>query len=318
MELRVLRYFLAVAREENISRAASVLHITQPTLSRQLMELESELGVQLFSRKNKGRKIVLTQEGQLLRRRAQELLELADKTGQELKSADQQITGDIYIGGGETDAMRLIARTACELHKDFSGIRYHLYSGNSEDVMERLDKGLLDFGVIIQPADVSKYDYIQLPAKDTWGLLMKKNDPLAQKDLIVPEDLNNIPILASRQSLMQNELNGWLGKDFNQLNIIGTYNLVYNASLMVDEGLGYALCLEKLIYTGENSTLCFRPLYPPVTSHLAIIWKKSQVFSRAAEKFLKQQQQLFVQNKETQTKNLAIQGQRDPLAELSR
>lgn len=296
MELRVLRYFMAVAREENISRAASVLHITQPTLSRQLIELESELNTKLFTRKNKGGKIILTPEGQLLRRRAQELIELADKTQQEIKSAHQQISGDIYIGGGETDAIRLIAHTARYLRSEYPGIHFHLYSGNSEDVMERLDKGLLDFGVIIQPADVSKYDYIQLPARDTWGLLMKKNDPLSKKEKILPQDLDNIPILASRQSLMQNELDGWLGKDFNQLDIIGTYNLVYNASLMVDEGLGYALCLDKLIYTGENSHLCFRPLYPPVTSHLALIWKKSQVFSNAAEKFLKQQQLLSTVN----------------------
>ena len=294
MELRVLRYFLAVAREESISRAAQALHITQPTLSRQLIDLEDELGVKLFLRKSQSRKIALTPEGLLLRRRAQELLELADKTGQELKTVSQQVSGDIYIGGGETDAMRFIARTAKSLRQSYPAIHYHLYSGNADDVMERLDKGLLDFGIIIQPANMDKYDYIQLPAKDTWGLLMRKDDPLAQKKQITPVDLEHLPLLTSRQSLLHNEISGWLGKNFDLLNVIGTYNLVYNASLMVDEGLGYALCLDKLVNTDTGSHLCFRPLFPALTSSLAMIWKKSQVFSRAAEIFLKQLQILYL------------------------
>ncbi|WP_373077014.1 LysR family transcriptional regulator [Fusobacterium varium] len=284
MELRVLRYFVAVAREESITGAAESLHVTQPTLSRQLMELEEELGKKLFIRGS--RKLTLTDEGVLLRKRAEEIIELVEKTETEIITSDEIINGDIYIGGGETDAMRTIAQTAKKLQKEYPNIRYHIFSGNADDVTERLDKGLLDFGILIEPADIKKYEYIKLPATDIWGLLMRKDSPLASCDTIKPENLLNIPLLCSRQSMVGKEISEWIGLDYDKLNIVTTYNLVYNASLMVEEGIGYALSLDKLVNTTGNSVLCFKPLEPKLEVGLNIVWKKSQIFSKAAKKFL--------------------------------
>lgn len=292
MDIRTLRYFLAVAREENISNAAQSLHMTQPPLSRAMQDLEEELGKKLFIRGN--RKITLTEDGLLLRKRATEILDLIEKTEAELSSSEkEEITGDIYIGGGETDAMQLIADTATKLQKEYPGIKYHLYSGNADDIAERLEKGLLDFGIIIGFADIQKYDYVRLPATDRWGILMRKDSPLAAKEEIYPEDLWTLPLLTSRQSLVNNEISGWMKKDFDQLNIVATYNLLYNASLMVKSGLGYALCLDKLADTDSESPLCFRPLSPKLEVSLNIVWKKYQFFTKAAEKFLQTLQDEF-------------------------
>lgn len=284
MELRVLRYFLAVAREENISSAAASLHVTQPTLSKQLMDLENELGKKLFHRGN--RKITLTEEGLFLSKRAQEILDLVEKTESEFNKPDEVIHGDIYIGGGETDAIRIVAKVIKKLQAEHSHIHYHLFSGNADDVTERLDKGLLDFGILIEPADIMKYDYLRLPATDTWGLLMRKDSPLAGLESVKPKDLRDIPLLCSRQSLVRNEISGWLKSDFEKLNVVATYNLLFNASIMVDEGVGYALCLDKLVNTSETSRLCFRPLEPRLEANLSIVWKKYQVFSKATEIFM--------------------------------
>ena len=288
MELRVLRYFVAVAKEESITGAAESLHVTQPTLSRQLMELEEELGKKLFIRGN--RKLTLTDEGILLRKRAEEIIELVEKTESEIITSDEILSGDIYIGGGETDAMRIIAQIAKKLQEEHPQIKYHLFSGNADDVVERLDKGLLDFGILIEPADIRKYEYIKLPATDTWGLLMRKDSPLALYDTIKPEILCDIPLLCSRQAMVGREISRWIGKDYEKLNIVTTYNLVYNASLMVEEGIGYALCLDKLINTAGNSTLCFKALEPKLEVGMNIVWKKSQIFSKAAKKFLEKLQ----------------------------
>lgn len=291
MDIRVLRYFLAVTREESISGAAESLHMTQPTLSRQLMDLEEEIGKKLLIRGN--RRITLTEEGLLLRKRATEIIDLVEKTEAELTAPDEVVSGDVYIGGGETDAMRLIAKIATDLQKTCPNIRYHLYSGNADDVTERLDKGLLDFGILIEPADMKKYDYIRMPAVDTWGLLMPKDCPLASHTEILAEDILDLPIITSRQTMVGNALSGWLGKDFEKLNIVATYNLVYNAALLVEEGLGYVLTLDKLVNTSENSRLCFRPLRPKMEAHLNIVWKKYQVFSGAADRFLSRVQEAF-------------------------
>lgn len=291
MELRVLKYFLAVAREESISGAAQALHMTQPTLSRQLMDLEEELGKQLLIRGS--RRITLTEEGMLLRKRAAEILDLVEKAEAELTAPDEVVNGDIYIGGGETEAMRMIAEIATGLQRSCPDIRYHLYSGNADDVTERLDKGLLDFGVLIEPANMKKYDYIRLPATDTWGLLMPRDCPLAARPVIRPQDLWDLPLITSQQSMLSNEFSGWLGKEFEKLRIVATYNLVYNASLLVAAGMGYALCLDKLVNTSEENPLCFRPLEPRMEVHLDIVWKKYQVFSGAAERFLKEVREAF-------------------------
>lgn len=281
MELRVLRYFLAVAGEENISRAAELLHITQPTLSRQLMELEDELGSRLFVRG--GRKMTLTEEGKFLRRRAQEIVSLADRTAEEFRSTNEDVSGDVRIGGGETRGMSVIAEAALSLRRRHPHVSFHMFSGNAEDVMERLDKGLADFGVFIEPADLSRYEYVRLPVTNLWGVLMRKDSPLAEKKALHPEDVRNLPLICSRQTLVTNEFSGWLGESFDRLNVVSTYNLLYNASLLVEEGLGYALCLDGII--GEG-TLCFRPLEPRLEVGIAVAWKKYQVFSRAAEAFL--------------------------------
>lgn len=289
MELRVLRYFLAVAREENITRAAESLYVTQPTLSRQLLELEESLGKTLFLRGK--RKITLTEEGLFLRRRAQEILELVEKTQAAFHEPEQSISGEVHIGGGETDAMRLIARSAQRLRRLHPHIGFHLYSGNAEDVAERLDRGLVDFGVFIRPANLAKYEYLALPVTDVWGLLMRKDSPLAAKQSIGPDDLPGLPLLCSRQVLVANELAGWLRDKHARLNIVATYNLLYNAALMVEEGVGYALCLDKIADASDASPLRFRPLVPRMEVGLDVAWKKEQVFSRAAEKFLEFLQQ---------------------------
>jgi DNA-binding transcriptional LysR family regulator len=295
MELRVLRYFLTVAREGSITGAADFLHVTQPTLSRQLKDLEQQLGKKLFIRSSHS--IILTDEGILLRKRAEEIVEMVDRLEAEFHSMEETISGDIYIGGGETDAMKQIARVAKDLRSRYPNIRYHLYSGNEDDVTDRLDKGLLDFGILIQPADISKYKYMNIPAKDVWGVVMRKDSPLASKESIQAEDLLNVPLICSRQAMKQtfskNEFADWFGVDFDKLNIVTTYNLAYNAALMVEEGMGCAVVLDKIVNTSSDSTLCFRPLKPRLESGLNIVWKKHQIFSAAADLFIKEIQERF-------------------------
>ncbi|MBS4203051.1 LysR family transcriptional regulator [Lederbergia citrea] len=295
MEFRVLRYFLTVAREGSITRAADFLHVTQPTLSRQLKNLEEKLGKKLFIRSSHS--IILTDEGMLLRKRAEEIVDMVDKLEAEFSSMEETISGDIYIGGGETDAMKQIARVVKDLQLSYPNILYHLYSGNEDDVTERLDKGLLDFGILIEPADLSKYNYIKIPAKDVWGVVMRKDSPLACKETIQAVDLLNIPLICSRQAIKQtfskNEFADWFGEDFAKLNVVTTYNLAYNAAIMVEEGIGYAITLDKIVDTSSDSNLCFRPLKPRLESGLNIVWKKHQVFSAAAEMFLKEIQKKF-------------------------
>ena len=281
MELRVLQYFLAVAREQNISAAAQSLHLTQPTLSRQLKELEEELDKQLMVRGN--RKIILTEEGMLLRKRAEEILELVNRTEQELARSDDAVSGDIYIGTGETDGVRQLARTAKQLQENCPGIRFHIVSGDAVDVCERLDKGLLDFGVLLGDIDKIKYRYLELPMKDTWGVLMRRDSPLSARETVSPRDLWDKPLILSRQVDNKSGLYRWLGKEPSELHTVATYNLIYNASLMVDEGMGYAFTLDKLVNT-TGSNLCF--LRPRLELGMYLVWKKSQIFSRAAELFL--------------------------------
>ena len=282
MELRVLQYFLAVAREQSISAAAHSLHLSQPTLSTQLKALEEEVGKQLLIRGSKGsRKVMLTQEGMILRKRAEEILNLVRKTEREISLSDQVIVGDVYIGAGETDALRLIARAAKGLSEQYPGIHYHIVSGNADLVLDQLDKGLIDVGVIFGEVDKSRYISIPMPYKDTWGVLMRPDSPLAKKEAVTPEDLWDKPLILSSQD----EMAGWLGRDSSELNIVATYNLLFNASLMVEEGLGYALGLDKIINT-EGRELCFRPLSPVREAEMSLVCKKYQVFSKASEKFI--------------------------------
>lgn len=285
MEIRELKYFLAVAREESISKAAEALFVTQPNLSRQMHNLENEIGQQLFIRGS--RKITLTEAGRLLFKRAEEIIELYNKTENELSSPIEDISGDIFIGGGESYVMGLIAKAAHSVQKKYPNVKYHLFSGDSGTVSERLDKGLIDFGIFIEPFDLTKYDYLRLPLTDTWGVLMPKDSPLAEKDCVTPEDLWDKPLILSRQAYGKNMVSEWFLKSVEELNIVATGNLLYNMSLLVEEGIGYAVCLDKIIRTDGNSNLCFRPLYPELKSHLNIAWKKYQVFPKCAEIFLK-------------------------------
>ncbi|MCM1360260.1 MAG: LysR family transcriptional regulator [Corallococcus sp.] len=283
MEIRVLRYFIEVAREQNITAAAERLHVTQPTLSKQIADLEAELGAQLFIRGK--RKTTLTDDGMFLFRRAQEIVDLADKTQSAFSPNEDTVVGDVFIGCGETEGMTFIIdaiRDITEKHRD---VKFHLYSGNDEDVSERLDKGLVDFGLFVGRTNLEKYDYIQLPVSDVWGLLMRNDSPLAQNETVRPEDMKKVPLLCSRQALHSNELSGWLGCDFSTLDILSTHNLVYNAALMVKAGLGCSLSIENLINT-NGTELTFRRLEPLMKADLFVAWKKYQVFSKASELFL--------------------------------
>lgn len=295
MDIRVLQYFLVVAQEESISRAAKSLNMTQPPLSRQLHDLEEELGHQLFIRGS--RKITLTEEGILLRHRAEELVELLEKAKSEIRSSNQAIRGDVYIGSAETDGMRLVAKAICQLQKEHPHIHCHLFSGNSEDISDRLDRGLLDFGVLITPTEKKKYDFISLPATDAWGLLMRKDSPLALRDGIRPKDLLGKPIIVPRQIITNRELARWMPKGVKALNIVSTYNLLFNAALLVEEGVGYALGINKVSVAPIDGDLCFRLLTPQVQVNFDLVWKKERFFSKAAELFLESIRKQSLENR---------------------
>ncbi|SJZ36509.1 LysR family transcriptional regulator [Anaerorhabdus furcosa] len=291
MELRVLEYFLAVAREQSISGAAESLHLSQPTLSRQLKDMEDELGKQLIVRGN--RKISLTEEGMILRKRAEEILDLVRKTENEIQVSDDYISGDIYIGTGETHAMQLIAMTAKEIQEIYPNIHFHIVSGDSVDIIEKLNRGLYDFAILLGEIDTAKYDSIELPCKDTWGVLTRKDSTLAKKKEIHPQDLWNEPLLLSRQSVKQYGIPTWLKRDITKLNVTATYNLIYNASLMVQERMGHAITLDHLVNTSGDSELCFKPLSPSLEIGMHIVWKKYQIFSKPTEIFLSRLQEKF-------------------------
>lgn len=285
MELRVLRYFLEVAREENVTHAAQRLHVSQPTLSRQIKELEDELGKKLFTRSNYS--IKLTEEGMLLRKRAEDILEMADKTLEEFKSLDEINGGDIHIGCAESNGIAHVIRVIKSLQKKYPHIRYHFYSSGTDAVSERLDRGLLDVAVIIQEVDLSKYNYLKVPSSDRWGLIMRKDSPLAEHSCIHLNDLMNIPLILSRQA-MREEMPRWFGETQDKLNIVATYNLLFNTSVMVREGFGYVLGFDGLVNTGPDSDICFRPLEPALESPMYIIWKKYQMFTPVASLLLEE------------------------------
>lgn len=295
MEIRVLRYFLAVAREGSVTGAAHFLHVTQPTLSRQIKDLEEELGTKLFVRHSHS--VSLTPDGMRLRKRAEEMLDMVEKTQAEFAVKEECVSGDVHIGGGETQLMRHIAKIIGEIRKEHPSIRFHLHSGNSEDVIERLDKGLLDFCVLIQPADIAKYDYVNLPDKDVWGVLLRKDNTLAAHKTLRRRDLLGEPLLLSRQAIRRtatsNEFVNWFKDDYDTLHVVGTYNLVYNAAIMAASGIGHVVTLRGLADVSEHSQLCFRLLEPRLETGLNIVWKKYQVFSPAAEVFLHRLQEHF-------------------------
>lgn len=284
MDIRVLKYFLAVAREESITRAAEQLHMSQPPLSRQLKDLEDELGKQLLVRGS--RRVKLTEEGMILRRRAEEIINLVEKTEAEIMTASEEVSGWLCIGGGETEGMRLLTKVLKGMHDDYPNLRFHLVSGNAEEITAQLERGMLDFGLLLEPADLTGCDFIRLPVTDHWGVLMRSDEPLAARPYIQPGELLQLPLLCSAQHMIENELSGWMGGDYDKLRVIGEYNLLYNAALMVEEGVGSALCLDSVTCTCEGGPLCFRPLEPRLEVNMVLVWRKYHAFSKPARKFL--------------------------------
>ena len=279
-----MRYFIAVAECGSISKAAEKLFITQPNLSRQLMKLEEETGQKLLIRGNK--KSELTEAGRLLYKRATEITELMDRTQSELRSDGDEVFGTVCIGGGESYAVGLIAKAAKEVSDMFPGIKFDFFSGDTDAVTEKLDKGLIDFGILIEPSNLEKYNSLRLPLTDKWGILMRKDSPLSEKEYITKEDLNGLPLLFSVHSFKKNNVTAWFCKDLDKLNVVATYNLIYNASLMVEQGMGYAVGLKGIINTSGDSTLCFRPFFPILETHLDVSWKKNGELSKASKIFL--------------------------------
>jgi len=284
MEFRVLNYFLAVVREGNITAAAESLHVSQPTLSRQLMDLEEELGQTLLIRGN--RHITLTDEGILFRKRAEEIVSLVEKTQAEMAVTNNTFSGDIYIGAAETKGFKVIADVAKQLQSEGYNICYHISSGNEIDVTEQLDKGLIDFGLLIGTSNAQKYHFLRLPIQDKWGVFMRKDSPLASKSEIDIKELLTLPLIMSKQALDNNEFSGHFGITIDKLNVVATYNLLYNAAVMVEQGFGYAISLDGIINTTGDSNLCFVPLKQQITAHMDLIWKRYQVFSKPAKLFL--------------------------------
>lgn len=293
MEIRTLRYFLEAAREENMSKAAERMHISQSALSKQLKGLEEELGKKLFVRHSFS--IELTEEGMLLRKRAEDLLSMADKITAEFASMDDIIGGNIYFGCAESYQLRHLAALIKRFKKQYPGFHYHITSGDTEQVTEKLDKGLLDFAVLVESPDYAKYNVVKMPESDRWGLVMPAGCTLAQKDCITFEDLLGLPLFCSGQG-WHADLPLWCGECINELTLEGSFRLSYNASVFTREGLGYLLTFEHLVNTSSESGLVFRPLYPELTTDMFIIWKKHQVFTPIAERFINELQKEFGRN----------------------
>lgn len=286
MDVRVLRYFLAVAQEENITRAAETLYTTQSNLSRQLAQLEKELGTRLFERGS--RTITLTDDGMFLRRRAQEIVALLDRTEADLAASGETITGTVTIGAAETHAMRLVADGMLALQTVHPQIRYDLFSGSTTEVTDGLNKGTLDFGVLVEPVNLQRYAYLKLPVTDVFGLVMRTDNPLAHLDAIRPGDLTGQPVLCAQQQLDGNVFSGWLGEDVQTLNIVATFNLITTPVMMVQAGLGSAFTFDRLVNTSPEAGICFRPLEPRIETGLVLAWQKTQIFTKAARAFLHQ------------------------------
>ena len=282
MELRVLKYFLMVAREENITKAAELLHITQPTLSRQLMQLEEELGVTLFKRSKHS--IILTDDGILLKRRAQELVALSDKVVSELSHRDD-ISGEISIGCGETQSMNFLSERIAEFQKKYPSVQVEIFTATADDIKERIEKGILDMGLLTEPVDIGKYEFIRMPNKERWGLLMRKDSHLADKSGISPDDLTDTPLIMVRRELVRNELASWFGEHYDSLDVVASYNLILNAAAMVRSGVGLALCFDMGAQLYDE--LCFVPLVPKLETGSVMVWKKNQIQSGAVSEFIR-------------------------------
>lgn len=292
MELRTMRYFLAVAREENMTRAAERLHVTQPTLSKQIQALEDELGKKLFVRHSFS--IELTEEGMLLRKRAEDLVSMADKIAGEFATLDDVTGGDVYLGLAESYQIRSLARQIKRFKQTYPGLRYHITSGDTEQVTEKLDKGLLDFAVLADEPNTAKYDHLPFPDRDLWGVVMPDGHDLARKETVTVDDLAGLPLFCSEQG-WANDIPKWCGHRMDELHLEGSFRLSYNGSLFVREGLGLLLTFDHLIDTSQGSGLTFRPLSPRLETELYLIWNRYQTFTPIAEQFLTQVRRSFAQ-----------------------
>jgi len=282
MELRVLQYFLAAAREENITKAAAFLHITQPTLSRQLMQMEEELGVKLFRRGKHN--ILLTEDGMLLRRRAQEIVDLAEKTAKELKHGEETVSGEISIGCGETQNMKPLSEMIASFRQKYPDVSFNIYTAIADDVKERLENGLLDMGLLLEPVEIGRYHYVRMPLRENWQVLLRRDMELAEKQKITPDDLAGVPLIIARRQSVRNVLENWFGYDKEKLHIVSTCNLShYNQSIMVESGIGVALVME---FSCNQDTLCLRPLDPEIESGCVLVWKKNLTHSLAMQRFI--------------------------------
>lgn len=288
MELRVLKYFLTVAREENITKAANLLHITQPTLSRQLMQLEEELGIKLFHR---GRhNILLTEEGMLLRRRAQEIVDLTEKTEKELVHGAETVSGEISIGCGETQNMKPLCEMIAAFQEKYPEVLFHIYTAIADDVTEHLENGILDMGLLLEPVEISRYHFARMPLEEKWQVLMRKDCSLAEKDRISPEDLAELPLIVAKRQSVRNLLENWFGDVAENLRIVSTCNLSHiNQSIMVESGIGVALVMD---FSCNDEALCLRPLEPEIVSGCVLVWKKTQTLSLAMAKFIESIKQM--------------------------
>lgn len=284
MEIRVLKYFLTVAREEKITKAAEVLHITQPTLSRQLAQLEEEVGVQLFVRGTHN--ITLTNEGVLLRRRAEEIVSLVDKTAGELLEQEKHLAGTIYFGCGELAAMQILTEIIAAFHKKYPSVTFDIFTGTADIVKERMEKGLVDIGLMMEPIDAAKIDFVRIKGRERWGVIMRADDPLAKKDSICAKDLLGKPLSFASRFKNSTDLRSWFGAEYDKMQILFTSNLPTNAAMMVYKGLGYALVIEGVKFFWDPAKVCFRPLEPPVTGPVAVFWRKQQPLSLTVEKFI--------------------------------
>lgn len=284
MEFRLLKYFLMVAREENITKAANLLHITQPTLSRQLIQLEEELGVILFQRSK--HRIILTEDGMLLRRRANEIISLMEKTQQELTNECDDLVGEISIGCGETQNMSYLSQKIKDFHRIHPLVKFHIHSTTADEIKERIENGLLDMGLVTEPVDISKYNFFRLPQKEQWGILVHEKHRLAQKTFITPNDLINEPLIIAKRTAVQNELINWFNNSSEKLNIVATYNLILNAANMVKHQIGVALCFN-LNFDNLYQDLRFIPLFPEIKTGAVLIWKKNHIYSQTMFHFIK-------------------------------
>ena len=291
IETRLLHYFLAITEEQSITRAAAYLHVTQPTLSKQMMELEKSLGKQLFIRSKK--KITLTEDGAYLRSRAQEILSLMEKTESAFRQSGEVITGDVYIGCGELHSVYPVIQMIKEIQEEYPDIQFHFFSGNADAVTERLDKGLLDLGFLLEPKIDPQYEYFKLPFHERFGVLMRKDSPLAGRASITPEDIAALPLIVPSQSYTSSRMMNAYADHFPSPHIVASYNLIYNAGLMVEAGIGYALCIDELINTEGAHPLTFVPIAPELHSDVYLFTKKYQVFSKATKLFLDRLQERF-------------------------